>query len=270
MKSSTPAIHRNVGAYHPPELHKREFNCPICGVYAHQTWHCLFAAQVKGEDGTPVYVDGDYLFGEKSNDANAIRISRFMTEMLEQDCEHESSYATVCDLQLSLCQCCKQAAIWFGTETVYPPQGGFGPEPNEEIPPSIVEVYNEARQIANVSPRAACALLRLCAEMLCDHLGTESETLNAKIAELEKQEGFPQKLQQMLDVVRIKGNDAVHARVIADADTSESVLIMMNCINLIADRLISQNKKLARAYSGLPASTKAQIKKRQDRKGKAS
>ena len=269
VKASIPATHQKVGAYHSPELHKKEFNCPICGVYAHQTWHCLFAAQVKCEDGSPFYPDGR-IFWDEFDDVSTIRISGGVTEELERSSDDKLSYEIASDLQLSLCQRCEHATIWFGTETVYPSQGGFWPEPNADIPSPIAGVYNEARQIANMSPKAACALLRLCAEMLCDHLGAGSGTLNTKIAKLEKQDGFPQKLQQMLDVVRIRGNEAVHAGVIDDSDTSEHTLTMMNCINLIADRFISQDKEVDRAYSSLPTSAKAQIKERQDHTGKAS
>lgn len=54
-------------------------------------------------------------------------------------------------------------------EYVYPEIIGI--EANADMPEAVKALYNEAAIIYNKSPRAACALLRLAVERLCNELG---------------------------------------------------------------------------------------------------
>jgi hypothetical protein len=49
---------------------------------------------------------------------------------------------------------------------------------------SVRAVYEEARAVAGASPRAAAALLRVCAEMVVNELESGSGTLYSKIGKL--------------------------------------------------------------------------------------
>lgn len=46
------------------------------------------------------------------------------------------------------------------------------------MPESILHLYNEAGLIYNKSPRAACALLRLAIDRLCNELGETDRDIN--------------------------------------------------------------------------------------------
>ena len=127
------------------------------------------------------------------------------------------------------------------------------------MPDNVQEVYKEAAAIANQSPRAACALLRLAIEMLLKHLG-EAGTINEGIKNLVKK-GLDERIQQALDIVRVTGNNAVHAGKI-DFNDSTDVQTLFGLINLIADVLITQPKQIDEMYNQLPETAREGIKKR--------
>jgi hypothetical protein len=91
---------------------------------------------------------------------------------------------------------------------LYPDAGG-GPPANPDLPEDIRGDYLEAQAIVGRSPRGAAALLRLCIQKLCKHLGEEGEHLWTDIGNLVRK-GLPPAVQEALDAVRVIGNEAVH------------------------------------------------------------
>ena len=53
-------------------------------------------------------------------------------------------------------------------------------DPNVDMPESVKQLYNEAGTIYNKSPRAACALLRLAIDRLCNELEETDRDINKK------------------------------------------------------------------------------------------
>ena len=130
--------------YYPPHYQSKQFHCPYCQVYASQRW-------------IPIIGYDDY------DDEIRIRIEK-------------------ADVEISICSHCESATFWLAEKIIYPPTHS-APQANGDLPDNVKQVYEEAAAIADQSPRAACALLRLAVEMLLEHLG-RTGNLNTNIKKL--------------------------------------------------------------------------------------
>ena len=163
-------------------------------------------------------------------------------------------------LTIARCTSCGKKIIWIDDEYIYPQKQAI--EPNEDMPSSVKSLFEEAGNIYALSPRAACALLRLAIDRLCNELGENDRDINKNIGGLVSR-GLPLKIQQALDVVRVVGNKAVHPGTIAfDVDDEQTALMLMNLINMIVEYMISQPKQINEMYCKLPDSVKKSISKR--------
>lgn len=160
-------------------------------------------------------------------------------------------------LKIARCENCGKKIIWIDENYVYPDI--ISEEANKDMPDSVKQLYNEAGLIYNKSPRAACALLRLAIEKLCNELGENERDINKNIASLVKK-GLPITIQKALDVVRVVGNKAVHpGQIEFDVDNKETAIMLMKLVNLITDRMISEPKEISSLYERLPNSTKEAV-----------
>jgi hypothetical protein len=163
-------------------------------------------------------------------------------------------------LTIHRCQCCGRKIIWNDDTYIYPDI--VAEEANLDMPESVKQLYNEAGLIYNKSPRAACALLRLAVDKLCNELGETDRDINKNIGALVKK-GLPQTVQQALDVVRVVGNKAVHPGQIAfDVDDKATATMLMRLLNMIVDRMITEPNEIDSLYQGLPESVRESIDKR--------
>lgn len=136
--------------------------------------------------------------------------------------------------------------------------------PNSDLPDDIKIDYLEAREIVIKSPRGAAALLRLCIQKLCVHLG-EEENINNAIASLVKK-GLDIQIQRALDVVRVVGNEAVHPGELDLKDDNDTAIQLFGLVNFITHELITRPKELEKLYSDLPPSKLEGIETRGDKK----
>ncbi|UHC16311.1 DUF4145 domain-containing protein [Methylobacterium currus] len=164
------------------------------------------------------------------------------------------------DLKLSQCAHCNRFSVWL-REKLMDPATRTAPQPNPDLSPEIQRDYNEAAEIEHRSPKGAAALLRLCIQRLCAQLGQKGENINEDIKALVR-DGLPVEIQQALDVVRVVGNNAVHPGEIDLNDTPETVSALFLLINAIADRMITQRKKVAELFGALPPGVLEAIKRR--------
>lgn len=202
-------------------MHENAFNCPRCHVYAKQTWF--------------------YLHGANQRDGYGV--------------QYENQ-----EFVVSKCESCGEPTIWHG-ETIIYPLHSVAESPNSDLPEDIRADYEEARIIANLSPRGAAALLRLAIQKLCAHLGQSGKNINSDIAVLVTL-GLPSKVQQALDAVRVIGNDAVHPGTIDLKDDLETVNKLFRLVNFIAHKTITEPREVDEIYNGLPADKLAGIEKR--------
>ncbi len=197
--------------YVPPQLKAEAFNCPNCHVYTKQHWY--------------------FLTGADSIDGSGLQYHN--KEFLITNCEK-----------------CKFPTIWHGDKIIYPIHSISEP-PNDDLTDDIKNDYEEARMIANLSPRGAAALLRLAIQKLCTHLGQPGKNINTDIKALVTA-GLPLKVQEALDSVRVIGNESVHPGSIDLKDDLGTVNRLFKLVNFIADKMITEPKEVDELYNTLP------------------
>lgn len=209
--------------YIKPEKEKKAYTCP----------HCCTVSQMEIESH---YFQSDVL----GNKNGLLNIQNRLT--------------------IHKCKCCGGKIIWVDKDYVYPDI--VAEEVNPDMPDSVKQLYNEAGLIYNKSPRAACALLRLAIERLCNELGETDSKIDNNIGELVKK-GLSPSVQKALDIVRVVGNKAVHPGQIAfDVDDKETAIALMKLVNLITVRMISEPKEIDSMFEQLPEHVKESIEKR--------
>jgi len=154
-------------------------------------------------------------------------------------------------------------ALWIGSSKIFPPTSD-APPPSEDMPDYVAADFSEARDIANRSPRAACALLRLAVQKLVSHLGEKGENLNDDIGRLVKK-GLPEKIQKALDAVRVIGNNAVHPGELYLKDDFETANTLFSLVNMIVEVMVTQPKEVDKIFEKIPIKQKEQIKQRDEK-----
>lgn len=209
-----------------PSFRETAFTCPHCEAYAQMRWAALCVV------------------------TNGIDLTR---------------------ASLAHCVRCDGESVWWASSSgasdgvmVYPGVTA-APMPHEDMPDTVRQDYEEARQIASISPRAAAALLRLCIEKLCIALNAEGTNINAQIAYLVRQ-GLPPRIAQAMDVVRVTGNNAVHPGQMDDEDISGVSATLFTLVNIIVEDRITRPQMVDDIYASLPQSALAAIERRDSTK----
>lgn len=254
----------------PPSINETAFDCPHCGAYTTQTWFTSFATLIDGETRTPFIGDEDSLKSISSDKSLTPEIREKATEyfkkMLEGGVflEHiEKSlyrYFSAHNIFLSKCFNCKKIAVWVHDRLLFPPVR-HGAHPNPDLPEDVLHDYEEARSILDLSPRGAAALLRLCIQKLCIHLGEKGKNIDDDIASLVAK-GLNPLVQKSLDIVRVIGNEAVHPGVMDLKDDRDTATTLFGLVNAIADQMITHPKTIDTMYGKLPEGKRAAIEKR--------
>lgn len=133
--------------------------------------------------------------------------------------------------------------------------------PHPDMPEAVKADYQEARDIVNVSPRGAAALLRLSIQKLCVALGENEGSIDKDIKSLVGK-GLPVGIQQALDVVRVVGNNAVHPGELTTDDIAEVSISLFELINAIVEERIARPRALEELYLRLPEGARNAIERR--------
>ncbi|MBL8025192.1 MAG: DUF4145 domain-containing protein [Fibrobacteres bacterium] len=211
--------------YVQPKFIQEAFNCPHCGAFAHMYWSKIYNE-----------------FGRQN--------SFLRTPLMQSRCAH-----------------CRKDCFWIQPDedidegTLILPVGSVAPLPHPDMPKEICSAYEEARNIVGFSPKSSAALLRLCVQKLCKHLGESGSNINNDIKALVTK-GLPIEIQQALDIVRVVGNNAVHPGELNDSDISSIAIPLFELVNQIVEDRISRPNKLKNLFSKLPNGAKEAIKKR--------
>ena len=209
--------------YFSPELNKGAFNCPYCGVYAHQKW----------------YIDIAY-------------------DKFEYD-KNSHSYNKIIGLSVSICSYCSKIALWHYGKILLP-QNLPVPNPPEDTPPEVKNIYIEAGNVLNDSPRASGALIRLALELLLQNINKNKLSLNENIKKLIERK-IPEQLIKALSILRVNGNDIMHTGEIKITENKDDVVYLFEIFNMIVEELIEEPKKLNEFYKKIPESKRKEIEK---------
>ena len=94
-----------------------------------------------------------------------------------------------------------------------------------------------------------------------DHLGGQGNNINTNIAHLVKN-GLEPEIQKALDIVRVTGNNAVHPGELALKEDTGAAIALLQLINLVVERKIATQKRIAEMFANLPPGAREQIEKR--------
>ncbi|MFM2343556.1 MAG: hypothetical protein RLZZ210_164 [Pseudomonadota bacterium] len=253
-----------------PTINSKSFNCPHCNVFTSHTYYSCNGNILQGIPNlSQTLVINNYeaeRLGEKYSDEITILNCKILNgklfitkaELVKNTCLHR-----IYNLNISECYACKEITVWVHDKIVFP-KIKFEILPNEDLPDNVKELFNEAREIVHSSPRGATALLRLCVEYLCQHFGENGKNLNDSIASLVKK-GLDPKIQKALDIVRVIGNEAVHAGEINLSDNIETAYSLFDIINIIAKQMITNHKEIENMYQKLPNDKLKAIEKRDNK-----
>ncbi len=164
----------------------------------------------------------------------------------------------------SQCDACEHKIIWKSGEVVWP-HVSIAPEAHVDFPEDLRADYEEARLIYNDSPRASAALLRLCLQKLCSHLGAPGKNINDDIQFLYDEYGLGRRVRDSMDILRVVGNNAVHPGEINLDDNREISLGLFRIVNFIIDKAISEPAHVDSIFSQLPEGAREAIERRDER-----
>ena len=131
------------------------------------------------------------------------------------------------------------------------------------MPDDISDIFSEARQVVDDSPRAAAALLRLTLQKLLeDHLDTPGDGIYNDIGHLVDEQEIQPRVQKMLDGVRITGNNSVHPGRMDMDDNRETALALFKLLNYTVDETIGRDKEVEEFWEMLPEEDKEGVENR--------
>ena len=164
------------------------------------------------------------------------------------------------NIDLAFCEYCDGYSLWHDEIMIYP-FSKSAPLPHPDFPDEIKDDYEEARAIVSQSPRGAAALLRLAIQKLCKCLGEEGKNINTDIGNLVRK-GLPNKIQKVLDIVRVIGNNAVHPGQMDLKDDTETAERLFKLVNLIVEEMITVPRQVDQLYDSLPEGSREAIARR--------
>lgn len=133
------------------------------------------------------------------------------------------------------------------------------------MPADVASDYEEARVVADLSPRSAAALLRLALQRLCKHLGEPGKNINDDIGSLVKL-GLNPSIQRALDVLRITGNNALHPGELDVRDDRILVGKLFALLNVIVQQMITQPREIEELWGQMPEGAREAVQKRDGEK----
>jgi hypothetical protein len=163
------------------------------------------------------------------------------------------------------CGVCGKKQVWIRNDSVVAemarPRVVGGPRPHPLMPTAARQDYEEARCIVQLSPRGACALLRLAKQRLVEKLQPEGRDLDDRIGRLVGK-GLPEEVAQALDVLRVIGNNSVHPGELDLRDDVATATALFECLNHIVEERIARPQRIGGLFARLPERARTAIEAR--------
>jgi hypothetical protein len=163
------------------------------------------------------------------------------------------------DLAMCVCGASGCRSLWFEQQRIYP-RTSDAPAMSPDMPEGVRKDYEEAAAIASESPRAAAALLRMCIEGLCKDIA-EKPKFDIALDELARR-GIPEEIQTAIDVIRMNGNEVMHAGRLYGTDDAGTVAMLFKLANVIVTWAITDRKLLRDLYTQIPETKRESVEKR--------
>ena len=129
---------------------------------------------------------------------------------------------------------------------IYPRTSTIELFPNDDMSEEQKQLFNEAKDIFDISPKAAGALLRCVIErILRDKFPEHSKSCLGRIlSELKDKNALSNEIIQLCKTCKLIGNEACHSSLMIYEDESrEQVELLFELINAIAEELLSKPRK---------------------------
>lgn len=161
----------------------------------------------------------------------------------------------------STCELCGKPMFWVNEQPVWPPIQ-LGPPASEDLTDEEAHLYDQARQIAAISPAAGAGMLRLVVELLVSSieadLGRSGETdtkaikrrpatLADRIQALADSGRLDAHVIAAMDAARLTGNQAVHEGQIdlAEHEPEAVFAILLTIVNNIVTSVRTMPRQVA-------------------------
>lgn len=240
------------------------FVCPNCGAFSHHDWE---RPQVSNYPG---YSQGaiDLWDGPRFGNSYVMYPGlQSLARAIYSESEAIDEPTSPKQWHVSWCASCSRASVWRDTMLVHP-RSSSAPLPHKDMPDSARVLYEEARDVFSISPRAGAALARATLERLLRELDptTGKPDLATRIDRVLDRVSSP--LAEMLTVIRHVGNKSLH---VDDAPDEITVLVLSDeqtqvssflfaAINSLVDELVTKPNLTRSMFDLLPTAVQARIK----------
>jgi hypothetical protein len=238
-----------------PVLGAASFNCPHCGALAQQATGGLAMRTLSAADVEQAIRDV-----EEGDPQGPESMAMALQWILGGNRQLVSPQTNFDDHFITGCLACRLLAYWHGDTMVWP-LIRRGRQSDDDMPADIAALYEEARDVAQRSPRAAATLLRVALERLVNLLVPGSESLNNKIGVLVGR-GLSPRVQKAMDAARIFGNDSAHPGELDLSDTARTTDTLFDVINIIVRQVLTDEKVINELYERIPEPKQAAIDRR--------
>lgn len=257
--------------YSQPKYNKLEFTCSHCNkLVLHESWSwqiSTFAKVTQVTNNSTIYdIQQKYI---NNSDDELYKPKAFIKSFISKSYDplYKKNIGSI-EFITRICSNCGNRSYWelikYFKETkdnkndshfpidhedevkIFPIKSSIQWIPNDDMTDEQKNLFNEAKNIFDNSPKAAGALLRSVIENILrkKYDKHKSSLLGSILNDKDVEKDLGGKIMQMCKTCQLIGNDAAHSSLMIYLDENkEEVKFLFELINLIAEQLVSKPKK---------------------------